>query len=885
MLPDTFVSVGSDLYAAAWLTVSNADYYGIETMKPITLTSSSGTSATSELGNPHGVRLSLPTATPATYTVTATCPTAGAGMTKTGTFTVVGVSEIDAVTTEVVLGTPITFTAILTFPTDELDAQLQWTVDGNPAGVNGTRTFTLLTDSYGPGEYRVTAFCGNSSKTLLVKTYGVTGVSASSNLVAAGESITFTATTVPDNCPFPVTWSNANGTGLTTADNSFPAGNHLVTVKLGTTSESVSVTSVGVKEIQAEWPLGSGNWLPWGDPTSTGTSQTPHLGRGESFRVKAIPEPSDATFPANWPEWSGAASGMGQIATATFGDVSTTVSDFKTLTATCGTSSNTVQAVVYRVDSISVTTNHVAIGTNTLTLTPVTTPATGAEFLVWLSCTNASLDLGSGTGWTFPCSQSGSFTVTAHCGPGSVSTNINVYELTGVSISANPVAVGATNLTLTATVEPAGGPLQFRMFLGTNDAGLHSPGTPLPMLTGSVGEHDLILTLGSSTAWTNLWTVGVKKLEYQNPQTSEWDDVSGASHELLGTKLSYRAIKDPEDAPSWPVGFPMWKVSGAPEFGPCAQTNLQFDTVSPTMSHSAVVKARCGTSDKSASTIVFTMTLINVPAEWPDRPFDPSEFGLCESVVVSNNVVPPGLTASAAGVQWTPGTNGTPYSGSGILPAWDGMIAYVNQVWDPETIEFKLHKRNKLASQKNLKFIAPTDATYVPLTIAEEAEDENGDEITVYPGPLKPANSWNLSKAYDVFIQPAEVSFSALFYKEGEVALAGGGVDQGGFRSPRSYGAIGIPVAGSGGPVDGIFRVDFVPNLLAGAAFGANPLGWQSATVPFIYIVFDRDGDQHEVNFGGGALFQGVYSGQAPYTIQFQWKGDTVTGDYASPLP
>ena len=588
------------------------------------------------------------TDTPGTYVITGTYGTE----TNSQSVTVVGVSNITTSATNAVAGQLLTFNANLTAELEGEDWQLQWRLNGELCGY-GVRTIEW---SPSPGEYTLSAHFGTSSKDVTFKVYAVTGLTASSVLVPAGESITFTATTTPANCPLPLRWTGVTSSNLT-ATTTFPAGHHTVSASLGTSTNSVSIVSVGVKEIMFESTVaGETSWRTWTDPFSTNSPPPAvnlNVGVGQSFRVAAMPDPPDATFPANWPEWSGAASGKGQIVTATFADVSTTESDFKTLTAKCGTSSNTVQAVVYRVDSINVVTNHVAIGTNTLSLTAVTTPASGGEWLVEWVCANATLSYAPNLSMVFPCDKSGSFTVTVNCGTSSASTNLNVYEVISVSASANPVAVGDTNLTLTAAVVPAGCPLPVQWYVGTNDSGTSTPGLPVSFSTGPVGSHDFIVTLGSSSAWTNLWTIGIKELKYRDPQTGGWDAVSGASHERVGTTLMFMALIDPPDAPGWPSGYPTWTGTGADVTGLWPMAWATFGTVSSTLSDAKIVKAKCGTSEKSASTIVFSMTLSNVPAE-DDFARSHERFGLGEVVTVTNTVTPPGLTASAAGVVMRP---------------------------------------------------------------------------------------------------------------------------------------------------------------------------------------------------------------------------------------
>ncbi|MGH7214723.1 MAG: hypothetical protein ACREIT_08165, partial [Tepidisphaeraceae bacterium] len=70
--------------------------------------------------------------------------------------------------------------------------------------------------------------------------------------------------------------------------------------------------------------------------------------KGTSITFKAIPSPSTATWPSGNPTWSGSsgASGSGETKSITFNTLSTNSSDYKTVTASCGTSSKTANVIV-----------------------------------------------------------------------------------------------------------------------------------------------------------------------------------------------------------------------------------------------------------------------------------------------------------------------------------------------------------------------------------------------------------------------------------------------------------------------------------------------------------------------------------------------------------
>ena len=327
----------------------------------------------------------------------------------TQTITLVAVTNITASTNHIAVGTNIvTLTAQMT-PV-EAGQHVYWNVPNGYVSVttNQGLTTTLVCDQ--PGEFLIMAICGSSFATTTIKVYAVDSVTASPTNVVAGGEVTFTATTIPANCPLPLTWSVGTATGLSMTTN-FAAGNHDVSVSLGTSTQTVSVASVGVKEIKY---LVDGYPQSWTNLMTGGTNAG--IAVGTSLQVMAVPDPEDATFPAGQPVWSDSASGTGPTATATFSTASADASDFKKVTATSGTSSKTEQALVFKIDSILAATNHIAVGTNTLLLTAQMTPAAGGEHLVswsYASGTNEATAAGQAGSVSFTCSQFGSYTFTA----------------------------------------------------------------------------------------------------------------------------------------------------------------------------------------------------------------------------------------------------------------------------------------------------------------------------------------------------------------------------------------------------------------------------------------------------------------------------------------
>jgi hypothetical protein len=752
---------------------------------------------------------------------------------------------------------------------------------------------TLLYHGAGWSSNRVVARCGTTSTEVLIHIYRVTGITASPQPAVAGEPITLTAITEPANCPLPITWNISTNTGATIT-NAFGPGTHTVIASLGagTITQTLDVVSVGVKEILYEWPANSDNWLPWSG-LATGFPPLPATAAvavGSSFNLKAMPEPEGAEFPAGWPVWSGAASGSGPIATATFTAVSTNLSDYQSVTATSGTSSRTEQAVVFGIDSILVATNHVAIGTNTLTLTPQMTPASGGEHLVVWDCTNATLTLGSGAGVEFPCDQSGSFTVTAACGSSSASTNLFVYRVTGVVVP-HLHAVGV-NVIASATIEPSGCPLPLRWSANST---VSLPFTTQTFIFSPVpkGNHILTAHLGNSEVSTNFWVIGVSNFYYKDPQSGSWEPANTANYELINSSLEVAVIRDPDTSPDWPPGYPQWFLDNTTSASFVGQQVIQrpFASLSLSLGDNKWTRAICGTNWNGFATTVFKMEIKAYPFEdWLLRGSDPSQFGLCELVVISNNVSPAGLTVSDVGALWSPTTNGYFGTGSGV-DSWDGMTAVVEDVSAPETIPFAVYRRGNVIASKSIEFIEPEGVTYTPVYTSRFYTNSTGGIEELLPGPQKASNSWPMSRNFEVFITPAHVSFRRLqFMEEAAQVITDGIVDQALFRDGWGWKPIGKPVPFRGGPVnvdlfgEGIHAIDFEPDPSPIALVYGFNLGTQSATVKLAYKVPLISGE-HRVGYFPSLIFSGSYFGTGFRVISFDWANYTSTGNYYDRLP
>ena len=562
-------------------------------------------------------------------------------------FTVVDVTNVTASAYHVAEGEgPVTLTAQMT-PVNAPD-KVFWEIVPGQGGGGFSTNWGLTTLFYFGGGWSsnvVAARCGTSSREVLIHIYRVTGITATPQPAVAGQPITLTAITEPAGCPLPITWNISTNTGASIT-NTFGPGTHTVIASLGagTITQTLDVVSVGVKEILYEWPANSDNWLPWSG-LATGVPPLPTTAAvavGSSFRVKAMPEPEGAEFPAGWPVWSGAAGGSGPIATATFASVSTNLSDYQSVTATSGTSSRTEQAVVFGIDSILVATNHVAIGPNTLTLTPQMTPVTGGEHLVVWDCTNATLTIGSGASVEFPTDQAGVFTVTATCGGSAASTNLFVYRLARIATLTDPVGEGDP-VGISVTTEPTGCPLPV-IWNVTADTNLSIT------VAFAAGTHSVIASLGTPESATQLTvnSVGVLAIQYEaSPNSGNWSNWPAQPYFPKAVGFRVKALPKPAGA-TFPAGKPVWggDASGTNEIGEVA-----WGSVSTNLGDLRLVTASSSTS--SGTSVTNTAVVYEFDRHYePEHKFQnraTNKFGVGEVVKLTAAITPTNLTPSTLG--------------------------------------------------------------------------------------------------------------------------------------------------------------------------------------------------------------------------------------------
>ena len=246
-------------------------------------------------------------------------------------------------------GDTVTFTATMT-PVNAFDlVWWEWFPGGwPPTGQTYTKVMTRWPSPLVP-VVEVTATCGNSVVTVPITVYQITGVSASGPLVAAGDPLTFTATIdPPGGSPPPIewfvngVWQGITATGATFSTTSLPPGYYSVSAKMGGTEQYAGATVVGIGSVSLSGPDYNGT-VPAGEVR--------YIYQNDSYTFTATAAPEGADWPLNQPQWTvNGGTTTGTNAPGTFGTLSTSISNFKTAVASCGTSGATINAVVYKCD-------------------------------------------------------------------------------------------------------------------------------------------------------------------------------------------------------------------------------------------------------------------------------------------------------------------------------------------------------------------------------------------------------------------------------------------------------------------------------------------------------------------------------------------------------
>jgi len=223
-------------------------------------------------------------------------------------------------------------------------------------GLFGTGTDKSVTyDRYGERTVTVTCPADSSGKSGSVVVLQIRKVTVSDRKLPLGDAVTLVAKQRPNKdypSGYPTwerrkkntdgswgAWSDLTATGRTITDTPTDSGHYMYRATFGSQQKtSQTVTFIKVEKLQYKEPGGS--WTDVG-------SSTLYVLKGTKVQFKAIPHPAGG-WPSGKPVWGGTAgaSGTGEKKSVKFKTLSSSSSDAKTVTATCG-NTETADVVVF----------------------------------------------------------------------------------------------------------------------------------------------------------------------------------------------------------------------------------------------------------------------------------------------------------------------------------------------------------------------------------------------------------------------------------------------------------------------------------------------------------------------------------------------------------
>ena len=466
--------------------------------------------------------------------------------------------------------------------------------------------------------------------------------------------------------------------------------------------------------------------------------------------------------------------------------------------------------------------------------------------------------------------------VTAMCGNSVVTVPITVYQITGLSASADLVAAGE-NLIFTATIDPPGGtPPAIEWFVDGVSQGPAATGSTLSSTALLPGHHTVSAKLGTSEQYAGVTVVGIGSVSMSGPDYNGPVALGEIRYIYQNDTYTFTATAAPEGA-AWPPNQPQWAINGTTTISPTASGT--FGTLSTSTYDFKPALASCGTSTKSIGAIVFNVTGGPVPvASFPGR--DTNLFGIGEVIDLKAYVSPPDLTFTMAGLSWeisvpsdamvdtnislvsaVVGTGGSTPSAYGPASATSApppsAIASVSYIFEPAVYSAGVKRQNQIRLNLTLPIIAPTDALYRKPTgpvsaTAEEAIPLLSVTIIGGPLPVHEVNKIMALQALEIYLQPAAISWMNIMFLEGSATIFNTGFIAAESASARNHpewipGPVNPPVNATLGCK--VARVD-----LTGYSSPAIPPisqpGESTVKLPLLYQYRNKNGIDVKVQFG-----------------------------------
>jgi len=138
----------------------------------------------------------------------------------------------------------------------------------------------------------------------------------------------------------------------------------------------------------------------------------------------------------------------------------------------------------------------------------------------------------------------------------------------------------------------------------------------------------------------NYTVVEVNELQYYD-LVNGYTTISSTLYVAKGTTVTFKAIRNPPGASSWPSGKPVWGGSSGAS-GTGTTKAVTFNTLSTSTSDYKTVTAECGNT-KTANIIVYDFDGTLTPNVWfIER--STSQYGVEETVALSHTTNPTGIT-------------------------------------------------------------------------------------------------------------------------------------------------------------------------------------------------------------------------------------------------
>ena len=247
----------------------------------------------------------------------------------------------------------------------------------------------------------------------------------------------------------------------------------------------------------------------------------------------------------------------------------------------------------------------------------------------------------------------------------------------------------------------------------------------------------------------------VQRIQYQEPGTSNYIDITGTLYVLKETSVNFKAIPNPTNA-TFPTGQPFWSgTSGATGTG--ETKSVTFSTVSSSTSDYKTVIASNGTPI-TVNVIVYELTGTLTPQDnFTGR--SQVRYGVAEKVDLNFSTIP-SLTYQQIGeLEWkrimgsSQITNNS-FDGSGLLTAPETSSSEVIKI----EVRIGPSKGNGITYNKDV--VAPNGAV---------AQQLSGTSIRHNRGFCHVATN------IEAYLRPTDVSFSEVLFFEGETSAIASG--------------------------------------------------------------------------------------------------------------